>query len=278
MIDAHQHFWRLSRPDYLWPNETVAPIFRDFEPEELPPLLEAAGVRQTVLVQANDTLAETDFILDIAARTPWVAAVVGWVNLKSPDAITTVDRLRQHPKLRGLRPMLQNITDTDWILDAAAAPALAHMEAAGLCFDALVQPRHLGTIAELADRYPSLPIVIDHIAKPKMGNRVQPDPSWTQGMLDLSSHPNVCCKLSGMISEIGHGWQQSDLEPFVRSILFAFGPKRVMWGSDWPVVNLAGDYMSWFNVSQELTRNLSWTDRDFIFEKTARLFYGIGGE
>lgn len=278
MIDAHQHFWRLSRGDYAWPNEAVAPIFRDFAPADLEPLLAEADIRQTVLVQANDTVAETHFILDIANRTPWVAAVVGWVDLMSADAIAAIDGLRRHRKLKGLRPMLQNITDINWILDPAAAPAIAHMEAVGLCFDALIQPRHLGAIAELARRYPSLPVVIDHIAKPKMGGGLNPDRSWTKGMSDLARLPNVWCKLSGMTTEIGRGWHQSDLEPFARSVLSAFGPRRVIWGSDWPVVNLAGDYMSWLNAAQGLTAHLSESDRNLIFDKNARSFYGIENE
>lgn len=276
MIDAHQHFWRLDRGDYAWPNDSVAPIFRDFAPGDLAPLLAQAGVTQTVLVQANDTLAETDFLLDLAERTDFVAAVVGWVDLAAPDARAVIDRLRQHPKLKGLRPMLQNIAETDWILRPEVQPALAHMQATGLRFDALIQPRHLRPLLVLARDYPGLPIVIDHIAKPGMGQGRQPDPDWQAGIEALAACPNVWCKLSGMVTEIGPNWQTRDLLPFAQVVLWAFGAERVIWGSDWPVLNLASDYSTWVQTAKALTAPLSAAEVSDIFEGNARAFYGLG--
>lgn len=276
MIDAHQHFWRLDRGDYAWPNDSVAPIFRDFAPGDLAPLLAQAGVTQTVLVQANDTLAETDFLLDLAERTDFVAAVVGWVDLAAPDARAVIDRLRQHPKLKGLRPMLQNIAETDWILRPEVQPALAHMQATGLRFDALIQPRHLRPLLVLARDYPGLPIVIDHIAKPGMGQGRQPDPDWQAGIEALAACPNVWCKLSGMVTEIGPNWQTRDLLPFAQVVLRAFGAERVIWGSDWPVLNLASDYPTWVQTAKALTAPLSAAEVSDIFEGNARAFYGLG--
>lgn len=276
MIDAHQHFWRLDRGDYAWPNDSVAPIFRDFAPGDLAPLLAQAGVTQTVLVQANDTLAETDFLLDLAERTDFVAAVVGWVDLAAPDARAVIDRLRQHPKLKGLRPMLQNIAETDWILRPEVQPALAHMQATGLRFDALIQPRHLRPLLVLARDYPGLPIVIDHIAKPGMGQGRQPDPDWQAGIEALAACPNVWCKLSGMVTEIGPNWQTRDLLPFAQVVLRAFGAERVIWGSDWPVLNLASDYPTWVQTAKALAAHLSAAEVSDIFEGNARAFYGLG--
>jgi L-fuconolactonase len=273
MIDAHQHFWRLDRGDYDWPNDSVAPIFRDFAPDELRPLLAQAGVAQTILVQATPTLAETEYLLDIAARTDFVAGVVGWVDLTAPDALMHIDRLRADPMLKGLRPMLQNIDRTDWVLDPAAHAALSHMQAKGLRFDALIQPRHLPVIALLALRYPDLPIIIDHIAKPRMGGGQSPDPAWADGIEALAKLPNVWCKLSGMVTEIGPHWQRSDLAPFAAHVLQAFGPDRLIWGSDWPVVNLASDYAT--NLATALTF-IPESDRPKIFDVNARRFYGLG--
>lgn len=273
MIDAHQHFWQLSRGDYDWPNASVAPIFRDFGPDDLAPLLAAAGVTQTVLVQATPTVAETRYLLQLAARTPFVAAVVGWVDLTAPDAVESIDALRTDPLLRGLRPMLQSIDQTDWILQPAAQAALCHMARVGLRFDALIQPRHLPVIAALAQRHPDLPIVVDHLAKPAMGAGKVPDVAWLQGISALAALPNVWCKLSGMITEIGPDWMPADLTRHAAQVLQEFGPDRVMWGSDWPVVNLAGDYAGW--VAQ--ARTLVGEGAGQVFGGTARAFYGLDG-
>ena len=276
MIDAHQHFWRLARGDYLWPNASVAPIFRDFGPKDLLPLLERAGMARTVLVQATESLAETEWLLAVAAECPAVAGVVGWVDLAAPDAVAAIDRSRANPALKGLRPMLQSIAETDWILRADVRPALEHMAEVGLRFDALIQPRHLPAILRLAEACPGLAIVIDHLAKPGMGEGRRPEPAWAAGMAALARRPNVWCKLSGMITEIGPGWRRADLAPFAQVVLDAFGPERVMWGSDWPVVNLAGDYLSWLDAARDLARGLSPAESGRLFGGSARAFYGLG--
>lgn len=275
MIDAHQHFWRLGRGDYDWPNQTVAPIFRDFEPDELAPLLTNCGITRTVLVQATPTVAETDCLLEIASRTPFVAAVVGWVDLTAPDAVDQIDRLATNPALKGLRPMLQSIQHTDWILHPAANCALRHMARLGLRFDALIQPRHLETIATLARRHPDLSIVIDHIAKPRMGAGIAPDAGWTRGMTTLAALPNVWCKLSGMVTEIGTDWTPADLSDHARQAFDGFGPARVMWGSDWPVVNLASNYVDWYAQARKLVADLSAPEQAQVFGGSAQTFYGL---
>ena len=275
MIDAHQHFWQLSRGDYDWPNDNVAPIFKDFGPTDLEPLLAMAGITQTVLVQATPTVAETDYLLQLARTTGFVAGVVGWVDLTTPDAIDLIDRLAADPLLKGLRPMLQSIADTDWILQPKAEAALRHMAARGLRFDALIQPRHLGVLATLARRHPDLPIVIDHIAKPRIGAGQLPDPAWRAGMADLASVPNVWCKLSGMVTEIGPDWSPSDLSDHGNEVLVRFGPDRLMWGSDWPVVNLASSYADWVAQARRLAAGLSSAEQAQLFGGTARSFYGL---
>jgi L-fuconolactonase len=275
MIDSHQHFWQLGRGDYAWPNPSVGQINRDFAPDDLRSLLKRHGIAQTVLVQATDSVAETEFLLQIAAAEAFVAGVVGWVDLAAPDAIATIDRLRGDRWLKGLRPMLQGIEDTDWILRPSVAPALAHMAQVGLRFDALIQPRHLRPLEVIAHRHPSLPIVIDHVAKPRMGQRELPDPDWTKGMQRLSALPNVWCKLSGMITEIGPDWHIDDLRPFAQVVIDAFGPDRLMWGSDWPVVNLAGDYDVWVSASRELLADLPAPAQDRILSGAARAFYAL---
>lgn len=274
MIDAHQHFWRLSRGDYSWPNGSVAPIFRDFGPANLLPHLDAAGVRRTVLVQATDSVAETEYLLGITDCFPRVAGVVGWVDLSAPDAIATIDGLRANPMLKGLRPMLQNIEDSGWINRPEVQPALLHMAACGLRFDALIQPRHLSHLLTMAKANPNLLVVIDHIAKPMMrGGRL--DDTWRAGMSQLAACPNVWCKLSGMVTEIGPDWRLEELAPFTRHVLDAFGPERVIWGSDWPVLNLAGDYAGWVDTTRELLAHLPPAEHDAIFGGNAERFYGL---
>lgn len=275
VIDAHQHFWQLARGDFAWPNASVPQIFRDFGPEDLKPLLEAAGVSHTVLVQATDSLAETDYLLDLVEALPWVLAVVGWVDLAAPDAIATIDRLRQAPKFKGLRPMLQSIDETGWINRAAVQPVLAHVAQSGLCFDALIQPRHLPAILTLAQAHPDLSIVIDHCAKPAMGQGRRPDADWLEGMAALAKQPNVYCKLSGLLTEIGPDWAPADLSRFAAHVMQVFGPDRVLWGSDWPVVNLAGGYAAWMAQARALTADLSPAQQDALFCSTAQRVYRL---
>lgn len=275
IVDAHQHFWTLARGDYAWPNESVAPIFKDFGPQDLEPLLVAAGVDRTVLVQATDSVDETRFLLDLAGKSDRIAAVVGWVDFASDAAVNTVQDLAKNSLLKGLRPMLQGIEQSDWILQDAAEAVLTQMVSADLRFDALVQPRHLPHLFELAKRHPGLAIVVDHLAKPEMGEDREPDHLWRMGMESLAARPNVYCKLSGMVTEIGPDWKLQDLQPFAKTILECFGPDRVMFGSDWPVVNLASDYASWLTAARSLLSGLSESDVSKIMGGTARKFYGI---
>lgn len=275
IVDAHQHFWRLARGDYPWPNDTVAPIFRDFTPADLEPLLARNGVDKTVLVQATDTVAETEYLLEIAASAPHVCGVVGWVDLSAEDAVQSIDRLRQNPLLKGLRPMLQGIDDPNWILQDAVQPALAHMAAVGLTFDALIQPRHLPAIAAMAERHFDLRIVVDHAAKPKMGQGQVPDTDWMIGLTQLSELPNLWCKLSGLVTEVGEAWDERDILPFAKHVLGCFGPDRTLFGSDWPVVNLASDYGTWIDFVTRLISGYAADSQAKIMGGNAVSFYRL---
>ncbi|MDO6731837.1 amidohydrolase family protein [Marinovum sp. 2_MG-2023] len=275
ILDAHQHFWQLSRGDYPWPDESVAQILRDFLPDDLAPHLNANDVAKTILVQATDTVAETEFLLALAEQHAVIAGVVGWVPLDSPDAPDLIDRLRRNPMLKGLRPMLQNIVADDWILRPEVQPALAHMQAIGLCLDALIQPRHLEAIACVAKTYPDLKIVIDHIAKPDMGAGNLPDGNWINGMSALACCPNVFCKFSGMVTEAGPAWSLDQIAPFADHVLNCFGPSKLMWGSDWPVVNLASDYPTWCQTARKLVRHLSEDAQHDVFWRTGTDFYNL---
>lgn len=212
MIDAHQHFWRIARGDYGWLTPEKGPIHRDFGPEDLAPLLAKHGISRTILVQAAPTVAETEFMLEIAATSPFVAGVVGWVDFTSPDAPDTIERFARHPLLVGLRPMIQDIADDDWMLRDDLAPAMNAMSAHGLVFDALVLVKHLSRLARFVTRYPDLAVVIDHGAKPQIRDKAFT--AWRNAIAPLSAYPHVTCKLSGLVTEASPDWTAHDVRPY----------------------------------------------------------------
>ena len=273
-VDAHQHFWRLERGDYDWLSAAGHPaIYRDFGPNDLAPLMAAAGVERTMLVQAAPTLEETRFLLQLAGTTGFVAGVVGWADLESPSAAETVAELARDPKLVGLRPMLQDLEDDAWILRPALTPAFAAMARARLRLDALVMPRHLPHLARFIAANPELPVVIDHGAKPDIARG--DIAGWRGDLTEIAGSTSACCKLSGLVTEAGSGWSADQLKPYVDVLVDAFGPDRLMWGSDWPVVNEGGGYQAWRAAAEALTSHLGSDDRAAIFGRTAASFYGV---
>ncbi len=273
VIDAHQHFWRVDRGDYGWLKPALEPIYRDFMPEDLAPLLAACDIGQTILVQAAPTVAETKFLLDIAARTPFVAGVVGWVDFDGPDAPDAIARLATDPTLVGLRPMVQDIADDDWLLRPSLAPAFRALIAHGLVFDALVLPRHLSRVAHVLDRHPDLRVVIDHAAKPAIREGPSAVAPWRDELAAVASSPRVHCKLSGMVTEARRDWTLDSLRPFAETVLGTFGTERVLWGSDWPVVNLAGGYDRWRATSLALLAQLPATAQAGVLGGNAQRVY-----
>jgi L-fuconolactonase len=276
MIDAHQHFWRVDRGDYGWLTPALGPIFRDFLPDNLAPLLAAHGITGTILVQAAPTVAETRFMLDLARATPFVKGVVGWVDFEAADAPDTIAQLAGDSLLVGLRPMVQDIADDGWLLRLSLRPALEAMVAHGLVFDALVLPRHLPRLARFIARYPDLAVVVDHGAKPLIRESVR-EP-WATHLAEVASAPRVMCKLSGLVTEAKPDWQPEDIAPYAEHILESFGLQRVVFGSDWPVVNLAGGYDRWRKAVLDLIQHATPSDRAAILGGNAqRLYLGRRG-
>ena len=271
MIDAHQHFWSLARGDYSWLTPALQPIYRDFGPDDLRPILARHDIARTILVQAAPTVAETRYLLDLAHRTDFVAGVVGWSELTAADAADAIDRLAGEAKLVGLRPMVQDIADDDWLLQPGLAPALDAMARAGLVFDALVLPRHLSRLRRVVERHPALLIVIDHGAKPEI--RAGKFESWAADIRRVAAAPNVFCKLSGLVTEAAAGWTDATLRPYVDHLLDVFGPARLLWGSDWPVVELAGGYDCWRAATDRLLASLDGEERAAILGGTAARVY-----
>ncbi|MGL4494641.1 MAG: amidohydrolase family protein [Beijerinckiaceae bacterium] len=271
-IDAHQHFWSIARKDYGWLTPDLTPLWRDFGPEHLAPLLAANSIDKTILVQAAPTEAETLYLLSIAENTPFVAGVVGWTDFSAPDAPSAIAKLAQHPLLLGLRPMVQDIPQQDWLARPDLIPAFESLCAHDLVFDALVLPQHLPFLLTVAERHPELTIVIDHAAKPHIRKPLY-EP-WRTHMRALAHHPNVLCKLSGLVTEAAADWTVGDLRPVTADVLAFFGPQRLIWGSDWPVATLAADYGRWVETTAALLADLNPPDRAGILGGNAKRIYG----
>lgn len=272
-IDSHHHLWSLARGDYGWMSPALGPIYRDFAPADLAPHLKAAGIERTVVVQAADTVAETEYLLDLAEGTDWIAGVVGWIDMEAADAVATLTRLAARPAFKGIRPMIQDLSDDDWILRRALDPAFDALIDLGLSFDALVLPRHLPKLSARLERHPELACVIDHAAKPALASGDLG--TWKADIARLAVETGCRCKLSGLLTEAGDRPELATVQPAAEHVLCAFGPDRVMFGSDWPVLNLAGDYASWTAMVDTLLAPLSPTDRARVWGGTARAFYRL---
>lgn len=275
IIDSHQHFWKISRGDYFWMDDSVKQIRRDILPPDLAEIALPRGITGTIAVQAAPTVDETRFLLSLADKNSWIKGVVGWVDLEKKDACDQIDELAQHAAFKGIRPMLQDIDDSNWILQADIIKALEYLADKGLSLDALITPRHLPVIDKLAQLIPKLAIVIDHCAKPEIANGADAGNDWRSGIKALAAHKNISCKLSGLANEFGTGWNTATLSPISHYILDVFSPERVMWGSDWPVLELAGHYENWLETAMELTASLSDQERNKVFAGTAKRFYRL---
>ena len=280
-IDAHQHFWRPARGDYGWlraDDPGLALLYRDFMPADLQATLQAHQVAQTVLVQAAASEAETEFMLALAESTAFIGGVVGWVDLGHAESASTLAHwVEHHPHLKGVRPMLQDLADNDWIAHAPCADTVRTMQRLGLRFDALVKPQHLGALLRFVQAWPDLPVVIDHAAKPQLRTgwaAAWADP-WRRQMAELAAHPQVVCKFSGLLTEAPDSAGATELRPVWDHLLDCFGPERLLWGSDWPVLNLASDYANWVGVADSLIGELSVDERAHVWHDTALRFYDL---
>ncbi len=273
-IDSHQHFWRLARGDYGWLNAADFPrIARDFLPHDLAPLLAAGRIDRTIVVQAAPSEAETAYLIELAHQTAFVAGVVGWIDFDASDASERIAALAADSAVVGVRPMIQYIPDVEWMLRPQLASAFDAMRRHRLRFDALVKPHHLPALVEFLERNDELAVVIDHGAKPDIpGHGLD---HWAKFMRQIARNSRALCKLSGLAFEAGPGWSAQKLKLHVDVLLENFGPSRLMWGSDWPVLNEVGDYEGWLSACETLTQQLTVAERDQIFGGTAATFYGF---
>jgi L-fuconolactonase len=278
-IDAHQHYWDPARGDYGWLKPEMQALYRVFGPGDLKPLREAVNVERTVAVQAAPTVDETRYLLDLARAEESIAGVVGWVPLDAPDAPDLIDELAREPKFKGVRPMLQDLADDGWIETAPIDLAIRKLIERDLAFDALIFARHIPSLLTFATRYPELRIVVDHGAKPPIRDGDAGWQPWADGIEQLAALPqNLYCKLSGLVTEAAPQCDETVLKPYVEHLLKHFGAQRLMWGSDWPVLNLNGDYAGWHDMARTLCvhyPDLKKTDEDAIFGANAHAFYRL---
>ena len=278
MIDAHFHLWKIGHNGCVWPTADLTSIYRDFDLKLMESIAASAGVSSGVLVQSQEDDRDTDYLLNLAENSSFVKAVVGWVDMLSPVAIDRISNLKKYSKFKGLRPMLQSLPEDDWILQPELDKVFCAMKQHNISFDALIKPRHLLPIAELAKRHPDLPIVIDHAAKPVISDQLPND--WCKGMINLAGFANVYCKISGLVTEAKPQQSPESISAYIRFLLSIFGSKRLIWGSDWPVIRLAEgrvamDYSGWLDFVRRTLSDVSEDDISSIFGKNAATFYSI---
>ncbi len=276
VIDAHQHFWQRSQPfDYSFLEvEPLAPICRDFLPEDLAPQIAALGVDRTIFVQTQHNLGENRWALGLAEQHEFLIGVVGWVDLASDQCEEQLLEFWEHPKFVGVRHITQDEPDDDFIVRPEVIRGLKVLQKHQVPFDLLFYVKHLKHAATLAQELPELPMVIDHLAKPRIKDQATED--WIDHLRAAAQFPNVYCKLSGMITEADwQNWKPADLKPYVETALEAFGAQRCMYGSDWPVCELAGTYEQVYSTLVELVGHLSQDEQASIFAGTAAKFYKL---
>lgn len=273
-IDAHHHLWRYQPAEYGWIDDRMTVLQRDFLPDDLEKELGPAGIAGTVAVQARQTLEETTWLLELAAKWKFIRGVVGWAPMASESFPADLERLRSQPKLKGLRHVVQDEPDDNFILGEKFNRGISRLKGTGLVYDILIFEKHLPATVQFVDRHPHQTFVLDHVAKPKISGLVM-DP-WRSNLVELARRENVYCKLSGMVTEANwSSWSKADLWPYVEIVLQAFGPDRLMAGSDWPVCLLASSYSNWFEMLNELLSKLSITEKDQILGLVATKVYGL---
>jgi len=274
-IDAHHHLWKYSAAEYGWITPEMGVIRRDFLPQDLEPLMHHFDIGGTVVVQARQTLEETAWLLDLAEKHPLLRGVVGWVPLTDGANVKrSLERFAGNRKLRGVRHVVHDEPDPRFILRPDFNQGVAELAGLGLRYDILIFERHLPAAIEFVDRHPQQTFILDHVAKPRIKDRILSP--WDRNIKELAKRQNVYCKLSGMVTEADpRRWTPEGLQPYIDVVLAAFGPRRLMFGSDWPVMLLAGDYARWYRTVTVAIAKLSKAEQERILGGTAAEAYGI---
>ncbi len=273
-IDAHQHFWQFDPVRDAWITDDMAAIQRDFLPADLQPILQQHRLDGCVVVQSDQSPAENAFQLANADAHDFIKGVVGWVDLQAENVAERLDYYQQFAKLKGFRHVLQGEADRALMLKPAFQRGIGELEPRGFTYDLLILPDQLGYAAELAAAFPRQPFVVDHIAKPPI--RAQEIDAWMRDIRTLAAHENVCCKVSGMVTEADwQHWEPEDFRPYLDVVFAAFGPRRVLYGSDWPVCNVAGGYARAIGILEDYLRPFSAAEQALFWGDNAVRFYGL---
>lgn len=268
MIDAHHHFWQYSTKEYGWIGDNMAKIRRDFLPFHLHEEMKAAGVRGAVPVQARQTLEESEWLVGLAERHDFLMGVVGWVPLVDPGVGKHLERLARHKKFKGVRHVVQDEPDINYLLRPDFNRGIGMLRQFNLVYDILIFEKHLSRALQFVDQHPKQVFVLDHIAKPRIKEKVLAP--WQQQIREMAKRENVYCKLSGMVTEAEWGkWTEADLKPYIDTVLEAFGAKRLMFGSDWPVMLVASSYGQWAGIVKKAVGKLSAAEQGRILEGNA---------
>ncbi|AOK38710.1 amidohydrolase family protein [Burkholderia cenocepacia] len=274
-VDAHMQYWDPTRGDYDWLTPDCGLLDRVFGPAEFAPLRARTGVAHTVVVQAAPTIEETRYLLGLARFEPSITGVVGWVSLQDQNTPDRVAELTCDPKFKGVRPRLPDSDDDRRIGDPALTRAIEALVDHDLVLDALTSAHQVSVIERLARRFPRLRIVVNHGAAPPIRDGHAGWQAWADGVARLARLPQVHCKLSGLANEATRDWSAGTLRPYVDRLLHVFGPDRLMWGSDWPRLNLNGDYIQWHSVAKSLLEELTESERSAVFATNAIAFYRL---
>ena len=275
-IDSHQHFWNPARGDYDWMPKGDPVLDLVYRPSDLTATLARHQIDGTVLVQAAATVDETEYMLGLADASDFIKGVVGWVDFEQPADAKVLERLKAHPKFKGVRPMIQDIPDDNWMLRGDVQWAYAALSDLDLTFDALGFPRHLANFLTILKRYPKLRVVIDHCMKPQIRDHNAANFAfWAEGMARLAGETGAFVKFSALITEANPDWSVDALRPYVDHILRVFGPERIMWGSDWPVCRLRAEYDGWISAAKSLTAHLPPDALAHVYGRTAEQFYRL---
>jgi L-fuconolactonase len=274
IIDAHQHFWQVGRFDYPWMSRSLGVLYQDYLPKQLEPIIHENGISKTVLVQASNSVEESRWLLSLADEYPFIAGVVGWVDLSSDDVDRQLDELVSHPKFKGVRHIVESEPADDWLVQPEVLRGLKRLSTYGVSYDLLVHTRHLKHIQKVVDACPDLKLVIDHMAKPPIASgEIE---TWRQELRQVAANEQINCKLSGLVTEANWtSWTTGNLRPYVDCALELFGPSRLLFGSDHPVCLLAASYELVLASFRELLNELSGDEQQKIFGSNAAEFYGL---
>ena len=273
-IDGHQHFWHYSAQEYGWINDAMAYLRRDFLPEDLKPILSADGFNGSIAVQARQTVEETRWLLELAGANDFIKGVVGWVDLSSPELAAQLEQFAKSSKLVGVRHVLQDEPDDEFMLRPEFRRGIARLANYGLTYDLLLYPKHLSIAVKLVREFPRQRFVVDHIAKPRIADAViEP---WDREIRELAKFENVWCKASGMVTEARwNGWKPEHFRPYLDIVFEAFGPQRIMIGSDWPVCAVAASYADTMEIVKQYIEMLGPAEQEAVLGGNCAEFYGV---